>query len=185
MGIICSRQTNSLRLNFQPDLYFHVSGMSVPMKTRSELLDQLSSSVDELIKLIQGLPDSSSKVYTDWSVKEVLAHVTCWHESFARNVSDLARGIKPTPLRGRYTDLNERFFKEAQPLSVDDLVLKLASAQAVISQHILDEHLSMIPYRIGSRDYSPEEHLHIVHEHIQQHIRDLKKLPNFAGLNER
>jgi len=145
------------------------------MNNRTELLDQLISDVDEFTTLIRGLPNPGSKVYEGWSVKDVLAHITFWHESFARNVSDLAQGVKPKPLQGRYRDLNERCFEESRYLSFDDLLGKLASAQALISQHILNEHISMIPYRIGSRDYSPEEHLHIVHEHIQQHIRDLRK----------
>ena len=39
---------------------------------------------------------------------------------------------------------------------------------------ILNPRLTLIPYKKGSRDYSPEEHLEIVIGHIQLHLKDVK-----------
>lgn len=145
------------------------------MLTRTELLNQLNDAVARLTSLMRSLPDPSMVVYEGWTAKDVLAHVTFWHQSFARNAGDLTRGVKPRPLRGTYRALNEHCFAEARTRSVEDLLAELETAHAVIRGCILQESLGLIPYKVGSRDYSPEEHLTIVRDHITQHIRDIEK----------
>jgi hypothetical protein len=145
------------------------------MATRTELLAQLNDTVSRLTRLVRSLPDPFIEVYEGWNAKDVLAHVAFWHQSFARNAGDLARGVKPRPLRGTFRDLTARCFAEARTKSVEYLLTELETAHAVIRGCILQESLGMIPYKVGSRDYSPDEHLSIVHEHITQHITDIEK----------
>lgn len=53
-------------------------------------------------------------MYDGWSVKKTMAHIMVWHESFSRNVRDLAEGVAPSPLRGTYREINERCFRESR-----------------------------------------------------------------------
>lgn len=145
------------------------------MPARTELLKQLNETVARLTHLMRSIPDPFLEVYLGWSAKDVLAHIAYWHQSFARNASDLTRGVKPRPLRGTFHALNERCFAEARTKSVEDLLAELETAQAAITGCILQESLGIIPYKVGSRDYSPDEHLTIVRDHITQHIRDIEK----------
>jgi len=143
------------------------------MTARSELLAQLEQSVTRLLDAIDGLPDPQAAVYDGWSAKDVLGHLTFWHESFARNTRDLSLGVKPHPLKGRLMDLNQQGVAEMRALSVEEVKARLRAAQDLIHEHILNPQLGMIPYRRGSRDYSPEEHLQVVTDHIEKHVRDL------------
>lgn len=140
------------------------------MATKAELLDRLSQTVEELIAVCRQLPDVEAAVYDGWAAKDVLGHVTFWHESFARNVDDLAHDRKPTPLKGKLGDLNQQGVDELRPLSLDEVIGRLEAAQRVIAANILSSKLILIPYRKGSRDYTPDEHLDIVADHIQAHL---------------
>jgi hypothetical protein len=149
--------------------------ISADLKARAVLLAQLDESLEALYNLYRNLADPETDVYQDWTAREILGHLTFWHESFARNVSDLAHGRAPSPLKGKYVELNQRSVEEMGPLTTAQVTHRLRAAQQVIQEHILSEDLGMIPYRKGSRDYSPEEHLEIVNEHIRAHMKALQK----------
>lgn len=145
------------------------------METRQILLEGLNKTVTQLLSTYQSLPESKAMVYEFWSAKDVLAHLTFWHESFARNVDDLARGRKPSPLKGRLRDLNQRGVDEMAYLSLAEVLTRLEAAHATIRANILNPALTIIPYRKGSREYTVEEHLEIVNNHIIFHLRDVQK----------
>jgi len=155
---------------------------SPDLSVRKQLLTQLNDVLSQLYDLFRSIPDPDIEIYEGWSAKDILGHITFWHESFARNLSDLAAGLPPSPLKGKYADLNRRMLVEMQPLTVAQILEKLQNAQSDIQANILSEKLVMIPYRLGSRDYSPEDHLQIVIDHIQEHMRGIQKaLPPPAG----
>jgi len=146
------------------------------METRAILLKQLTETVLKLIDVYENTVDPDMVVYEGWTAKQVLGHITFWHESFARNVRDIANDIKPTPLKGKYSDLNQRCFEEIKTQTIGDVLNRLRAAHRVIEENILDPKVQIIPYKKGSRDYTPEEHLDIVTKHIQGHLRDIKAL---------
>ena len=122
------------------------------------------------------LPDPASPVYELWSAKDVLAHLTFWHESFARNVDDLAHGRQPSPLKGRLRDLNQVGVDEMAHLTLVEVLARFDAAHAILQANILSPALTLIPYRKGSRAYTVQEHLNIVNDHINQHLRDVRKI---------
>jgi hypothetical protein len=144
------------------------------MATREELRERLSQIVEEMIAACRQLPDLNLAVYEDWSAKDILGHVTFWHESFARNVADLVHERKPTPLEGKLSDLNQYGVAELRPCSVADVIRRLEAAQGIIHANILNPKLILIPYRKGSRAYTPEEHLNLVADHIGEHVKALQ-----------
>ncbi len=137
-----------------------------------ELLDSTLSGIYELYQLVD---DPGMQIYEAWTARDILVHITFWHESFARNVSDLAAGKKPSPLKGTYRALNQRGNDEMAGLSIAEIIEKLRSAQRIIQENISSKKVKMIPYRVGSRDYSPEEHLEVVQEHIAAHKSEVDK----------
>ena len=78
------------------------------------------------------------------------------------------------PLRGRLADLNERGVEEARTVPLDTIVNRLRAAHATIGASILSPTLGLIPYRVGSRPYTPTEHLEVVRDHITAHARSLE-----------
>lgn len=143
------------------------------MEAREALLEQLNHTVLRLIDLYQNNVDPDSAVYEEWTAKDVLGHITFWHESFARNVSDLVHDILPKPLKGRFRDLNQRCMEETRTQTVENILKRLEAAHRIIGENILSPKLMFIPYKVGSRNYTPEEHLELVVKHIQSHISDI------------
>ncbi len=144
------------------------------METKEALLDQLNETVTQLLTTCRQAPDPEAPVYEGWSVKDILGHLTFWHESFARNVADLAHDRKPTPLKGKLGDLNQQGVAAMRSCTLEEVIKRFETAQQIIRANILNSKLILIPYRKGSRDYTPEEHLKIVADHMQHHLKGIR-----------
>ncbi len=144
------------------------------METREALLQHLNETISQLLDVYQNVANPDIVVYENWTAKDVLGHITFWHESFARNVGDLVNDIKPTPLKGRFIDLNQRGVDEMRKYPLEAVIERLTAAHRIIQDNILNPKLALIPYKKGSRDYTPEEHLDIVRGHIKEHLRGVK-----------
>jgi|TARA_R110000782_G_scaffold1119_1_gene4096 hypothetical protein len=142
------------------------------IKTKVEILRT------ELKKFIiffeQGL-DYDKMVYEYWNAKDVLGHITFWHESFARNISDLGKNIKPSPLKGKLSEVNKQSVETTKNESVENLIKRLKEAQNTIEEYVFLDKVNLIPYKKGSRDYSKLEHLEVVSNHIHKHLKDISK----------
>lgn len=145
------------------------------METREVLLKQLNETISQLFDVYKNMANPEIAVYEEWTAKDILMHIVFWHESFARNVRDIVNDIKPTPLKGKYSDLNQRCFDEMRTSTVEDISKRLEIAHCVIRENILNPKLVLIPYKKGSRDYTPDAHLDIVNEHIKDHLSDIRK----------
>jgi hypothetical protein len=142
---------------------------------RRAQLEALDRTVAAFAEVCQGAADSAIMVNREWTVKDVAGHIAFWHESFARNLSDVLAGLPPRPLRGTYVELNARCMLEMRPLPMGEIIGRLLAAHEVVKDGILEPSLSAIPYRRGSRDYGPEEHLEVVTGHIQSHMTRILK----------
>jgi len=146
------------------------------MKKREILLKQLNQTVSQLFDFYKNMADPEIAVYEEWTAKDILGHIVFWHESFARNVYDIVNDIKPTPLKGKYSDLNQRCFADMRTQTIDEITKRLEVAHRVIQENILNPKLVLIPYKKGCRDYTPDEHLDIVNEHIKEHLNGIRKV---------
>jgi hypothetical protein len=54
------------------------------------------------------------------------------------------------------------------------IVDRLRVAHATIRASVLSPALGLILYRVGSRPYTPNEHLEVVRDHILAHARSLE-----------
>lgn len=147
--------------------------MSTLEQQISERLESLNKTVDSFITFFKSQKDFIRMVYDYWSVKDVLGHVTFWHESFARNLLDVAENRKPYPHKGSLSDVNKMSVDTTRDIPIKDLCKRLLEAQNVIAKHILNTTVNEIPYKKGSRSYSRLEHLQIVDAHITKHLKDI------------
>lgn len=138
-------------------------------------LDRLRSELDKFIDFFEQGYDYDLMIYQLWNAKDILGHITFWHESFARNISDLGNGIKPDPLKGKLSEVNKLSVEMTKAKSIRNLIERLKDAQRTIEEFIFMRDIKLIPYKKGSRDYSREEHLEIVSNHIHKHLKDLTK----------
>lgn len=136
-------------------------------------LNAMRQQLSALIKFYRQDLDYQRMVYDLWNAKDILGHLTFWHESFARNISDLGKGITPRPLKGKLSEVNRQSVESTASSSIDTLITRLTRAQETIEEHIFNDRILLIPYKRGSRDYCRLEHLDIVSAHIKRHLKDL------------
>ena len=67
--------------------------------------------------------------------------------------------------------------------SVDRLLKRLMRAHKTIQSNILNDKIVKIPYRVGSRDYSPEEHLEVANKHLFEHLKEVLSSYRSYALN--
>lgn len=138
------------------------------IKTNVELL---RSELEQLFAFFgQGL-DYHKMVHEFWNAKDILGHITFWHESFARNISDMGKGITPKPLKGKLSEINKLSVETTKNESIENLIKRLKDAQNIIEKYIFLNTIKQIPYKKGSRDYSKAEHLEVVSNHINKHLK--------------
>ncbi|MDX1350452.1 MAG: hypothetical protein R3279_09405 [Putridiphycobacter sp.] len=138
-------------------------------------LEALQKEVKKLITFFEQEYDYSVMVYAVWNAKDILGHLTFWHESFARNLTDVATDKIPNPLRGKLSEVNAESVNTTKNETIKNLIKRLKQAQKTIETFIFMEHVTQIPYKKGSRDYSRLEHLEVVAKHIHKHMKHLNK----------
>lgn len=122
--------------------------------------------------------DYTILINTSWNGKDVLGHLVFWHESFARNTTAVAKGVKPNLLKGNLSEINLNSVETTKMVSIPELCARLNEAQKEIKKHILNPSIQLIPYRQRSRKYERLEHVKMVDNHIKRHLKSLqKKLP--------
>lgn len=127
--------------------------------------------VEEFVRLFQ-VPDfdTSVNVNNQWNMRDLLAHIVAWHESFALNVSLLAQGRAAQPPRGTLREVNRIGVLAFDGLTVAQLIRRLRKAQRTIEGNIHNDLIEMIPYRKPGTSYTPAQHLDVVRGHIHNHF---------------
>ncbi len=91
---------------------------------KEKLLSALTTGRADFLKAIQGLSDLEMQtpgVVEQWSVKDILVHLTRWEAEIIKLLWQAKRGITPTTAHFSQTpvdDLNERWYKESQTRSL-------------------------------------------------------------------
>ncbi|MCK0136109.1 hypothetical protein [Arenibacter sp. S6351L] len=138
-------------------------------------LERLRNELNQFIEFFERGYNYDLMIYPLWNAKDILGHITFWHESFARNLYDLGNGIKPNPLKGNLSTVNKLSVETTKTIFIKDLIQRLRDAQRTIEKFIFMKSITFIPYKHGSRAYSREDHLEIVSSHIHRHLNDLIK----------
>jgi len=132
--------------------------------------------VNEFIEYFNSTIKFSKVVYTDWTKKDVLAHIASWHISFANNLLAAVKCEEPDPFKGSLTDVNKREVSRLRIFSISELLEFMTNAQRIIEINVESVKIKEIVYKRGSRNYTPLEHLEIVSRHIKGHLDDLRKI---------
>jgi hypothetical protein len=74
--------------------------------SRDQLIAQVNEEFDTLLASIDGLSDERmlEAWFGDWSVRDILAHVSGWHREMTALLERMARGERPAPEGVDYSD---------------------------------------------------------------------------------
>lgn len=76
--------------------------------TKEDLLQTLDTEFASLLSTLEGLgEEAATRVwYGDWSVRDILAHISGWHREMAQAFERMGRGERPVPEGIDYGDPN-------------------------------------------------------------------------------
>ncbi|MEX2247248.1 MAG: maleylpyruvate isomerase N-terminal domain-containing protein [Dehalococcoidia bacterium] len=102
---------------------------------KQSALKQVKDGFDELLAATAKLDDRamSTTFYGTWSVKDILAHISGWHQVMIESMERMARGERPTPEGADYSDSdawNARFAAAMAPQNGATVVAELRQSFA-------------------------------------------------------
>ena len=102
--------------------------------SREELLQALDAEFASLLSTLEGLgEEAATRVwYGDWSVRDILAHISGWHREMAQAFERIARGERPVPEGVDYGDpnpWNAGFAKASVDTRFADMVQELKASK--------------------------------------------------------
>ena len=103
--------------------------------TKEDLLQTLDTEFASLLSTLEGLgEEAATRVwYGDWSVRDILAHISGWHREMAQAFERIARGERPVPEGIDYGDpntWNARFAEAKGDTSSVEMVQELNASKA-------------------------------------------------------
>ncbi|HEX6304010.1 MAG TPA: ClbS/DfsB family four-helix bundle protein [Anaerolineales bacterium] len=77
---------------------------------KKEIITALEESREDFLDLIEGLPgeDMLATVFDNWSLKDVLAHLTMWEAELVKLMFQAQQGRKPTTVHFTSESVDER-----------------------------------------------------------------------------
>ncbi len=103
--------------------------------SKEDLLQTLDAEFASLLSTLEGLgEESATRVwYGDWSVRDILAHISGWHGEMAQAFERMARGERPAPEGIDYGDpnpWNARFAEAKGGTTFVNMVQELKASKA-------------------------------------------------------
>jgi hypothetical protein len=103
------------------------------MSEKAKLLREADEAFSELHQAIDGLTEEQlfRVWFGTWSVREILIHISGWHQAMTPALERIARGEEPYPA-GTYDDFdawNARFVVEKAGVKIADVLTELDASQ--------------------------------------------------------
>lgn len=135
--------------------------------------DILSQTLEKFIDTVHS--KKSTQMATDeWTVKDMLGHITFWHENYAANYKALAQRKDP-PLPEDMSTINTAGALLYKKYSTKELVSKLRNANKSLYRSIVVKKVPRMTYSKGGRVYETLDFLETVVRHIETHTKQVKK----------
>jgi hypothetical protein len=160
---------------------------------KATLLDNISAGHEMLAKTLSPLHEAqmtATRVNGDWSIKDVLVHLTAWQQRLLAELQKAARGDKAdmcgVDINGEEMDrLNEQFYQENKNRPLNEVLndfysthtSMLAAVQAMSSEDLTN------PQRFAWTDGKPlwQFIASETYEHILEHIGMIRRWLATAG----
>lgn len=117
----------------------------------------------------------TKKATDQWSVKEVLCHITYWHENYAANYDAMVRHQLPPLFDLPGQEINKLSVSTLRSLSVDTLINRLQQAHKSLYNSIVIEKVPHMTYKKGSRTYTTEDFLEMIGRHFLTHATQVRR----------
>lgn len=144
-------------------------------------MNDVSSSFDRLTDTVGlfaatcRLHDPDALATSEWTVRDVLRHITYWHRYYADNLQAEAEGKTFFMPKRKYSELNEAGVESLQHLGDEELLTMLGQSHSDLGRSVLGGKVRQMTYRQGSRPYPLMKFLQVVDSHIKGHTRAIRR----------
>jgi hypothetical protein len=117
-------------------------GVGMAQSTRERLMATMMRNWEALLASFDGLTEDElvrSGVVEEWSVKDILAHITTWEEEALHHLPGVAEGRKPPTYASQYGGLNAfnaLKFEENRRRSLDEVLTRLHETHARLLEYL-------------------------------------------------
>lgn len=143
-------------------------------------MKRLDREWQRLADSLEGLPDDvmvQPGVVGDWSVKDLMGHITTWEEETLKALPLIARGERP-PRYGDINALNTRESRGKQWLSLTEI-----RQQFQESHRSLRAYVTAVPERLMARDTPSRRRLRVdTYAHYKEHYPQILSWRRRKGL---
>jgi len=112
-------------------------------------------------------------VSDEWTIKDLLGHITYWHQYYAQQYKALSIGDKPY-IHQSLVGKNEEAIKKTKHISQKKLIGNLLEANETLRTSILVKKVAKMKY-VKSSQYSTNHFLEVVIAHINRHTQQARK----------
>jgi len=163
-------------------------------KTKDELLEASQQEFEKLLALVEPLPEeiiSKGGACEHWSINDILAHLSAWHEMYLTWYRVEMAGEKPEMPAPGFTwkttpELNERIYREYQDAHYQEVLDNLKGSHhkvmEIIRQHTNEELFTKKRYAwtgstsLGSYTVSStSSHYDWANKHIKKFLQNLQE----------
>ena len=152
--------------------------------TRDELLQQLEHTRNELNALLEGVPADAlirPGAYGNWSVKDVLVHISRWEAEIIKVLFQAQQGGKPQSeiFNPEYLKVNDLWHQEAKDRPLERVLEDFSSVHTQLVRRLKDfpEKALITP---GNYPWMKHALIDLVKDiavdHEQEHLEGLKVL---------
>lgn len=137
---------------------------------------RLRETVNEFAAYLESLPPALTSPQA-WGPREVLAHISYWHERYVEIIESAAAGHEPSPLSASFRDLNARAVEAMAHESIRTMARRLIKAQGrleAIAPEARRRRLR-VAIKAGAKQWPVGELLVRVEGHIRGHQATLRR----------
>ena len=157
------------------------------MSDKNTTLQQLDAEYQKLLQAIEGLDESQlTRVwFGEWSVKEIIGHVSGWEREMIGALKRLARGERPMPEGVDYSNADEWNGKFASAVAAIGVPTVLANWRQAHMNYVKAAR-SVPDDRYGERDGKPQTVNRLLESsgtaHYKQHTADVSEWRQREGI---
>jgi len=151
--------------------------------TKNELLQKLESQREDFLDALEGIPESDWElpgVAGNWSIKDILAHLSRWEAELVKFLWQVQQGQTPTSIQLENIDVdavNAAWQREARDRSLQRVLedYHLVRTQTAARVEMLDEKDLLAPNRFKWAKGKPlwEWIAADSYEHEAEHLQDI------------
>lgn len=150
---------------------------------RQRLLKQLDKAWTALAESYAGLPDAQLTepgVVENWSVKDILAHVTIWEEEALKYLPLIASGERPprySVMYGGINAFNAQMTEQKRALSLSEVLAQLAE-----THRQLIDYIQSVPEELFTQETRFRRRLRLdTYSHYPEHTKMIREWRERVG----